>query len=373
MANNINSDYEYFNLVEDKVRGTSCPVYEYTASDGVTVEFSIMSIPDHIDKNTQIVFYYSGGGNYSRADYDAALQGLKESGECVALVIGGDVASPENNMRILEGIEKVLNIPSENYNSVAFSHASSIALKTAALLKKNNPYYDSGFLVFLDPNKIRVDTVDSYSNGMTYLERLKDLKFLVFNGGADAGRILMFRDNLNLTWINARSYYSKIHSDYKIWDPHQANNYYFFRDGGINDLFNGLSNFEYIYNINLEEYIRRNEPVMKALRKRKYKIEHFTPIKCDDEFVESETNSLINKVKSFEFFNSLDGNAGYGSTTEVPNIEVDYLNKKYDEVFDVLDKVLVSANNVRMISNSYTRLQNKQLNILNDMNNIERL
>ena len=78
----------------------------------------------------------------------------------------------------------------------------------------------------------------------------------------------MFRDNLNLTCINARSYYSKIHSDYKIWDPHQANNYYFFRDGGINDLFNGLSNFEYIYNINLEEYIRRNEPVMKALRKR---------------------------------------------------------------------------------------------------------
>ena len=44
MANNINSDYEYFNLVEDKVRGTNCPVYEYTASDGVTVEFSIMSI-----------------------------------------------------------------------------------------------------------------------------------------------------------------------------------------------------------------------------------------------------------------------------------------------------------------------------------------
>ncbi len=370
-----NDDFKYFNIVEEKYRGNYCPVWSYQADDGEVVEFSILNKPEHIDENTPIVFYYSGGGDYSRADYNAAYQGLQESGNCVALVIGGDVKYPENNMRILEGISKEFGIPSENYNSIAFSMGVSIALKTASLLKRENPDFDSGILAFADPNELKLKGRSEYTNYTEYKDWLKDYKFLIFNGGADCGRVKDYTD-LDLNWINAYSFYSKFpnyRNDINNFGDHQINNYRFFRDGGINYIVNGTSKFNDLYNINIDEYRRKNDPVMKALRKRRKKILNFSPIKCNNKFVETETNDLINQIKSFSFFNTLDSGGGYGSTTIVPNIESEYLSSYYNQVFDVMDDLLVNVNNTILVSNNYERMQNKQLNILNEMDQIERL
>ncbi len=335
---NLNQNNYTFEPTEKKAGPYN--MVSYTDDNGNEVYFPIINMPTNIDENTPIIFYYCGNGCISHEDYQSVQKGMSEFNNCDALIVGGDVKSLENNFVILDGIEKVLGIPSENYNSIAFSNGAYISVRVGSYLSITNPDFDEGVMVFVDPNPLHLDSTlngddirhlnlsgdfDDPKNYPHYWEVLQDFQFIIYGKGKDL--YMSKNNNENLGWGLSmlcidNEQLRKLFGGYLT---HQAKNLAFWQDGGANFILDFESLNRYIvsfgekYGVNLEDYFANS--TKKIIQKIKLMtIDNLKNIsRLNDPFLKSKLSQLNAFVSSV--YKSKFSVSDYSSTTNVPNIE----------------------------------------------------